>query len=141
MKEAMREWSQVHPEEAAARLAKRLQAREHRKAAVLLSSLIGPEMIAKAAERLDGLLDAEMPVVLGVGGGASEIEYVPDNRTRLEAIKVVAAYSEGTPIARQMVLHGDFKDLDAEKRAVMLGSSAVQEALMDLEDSSTALEG
>lgn len=134
VKEKMREWSELHPEEAAARLARRQTNREQRKLAAVLSQLIGAETINKAADRLDELLDAETAVVVGAGGGASNVEMVPDNRTRLEAIKVIAAYSEGLPVARQMVVYGDFKDLDEEKRALLMGSRAMQEALADLDE-------
>ena len=142
VKAKMRAWREKHPQEAAERGMARQQSRARKAAAVKFSELIGPEMVEKAAERLDELLNAEAPVVIGVGQGMSEIEMVPDNRTRLEAVKVVAAYTDGTPIARQFVITGDFRDLDAEKRAVLLDSPAVQEALRELEeDGELAFEG
>jgi hypothetical protein len=143
MKAAMREWSEQHPQEAAERLAARQRIREQRKAAVLLSQLIGSAMIEKAAGRLDEMLDAQAPVVVNLPGsveegkpvqGGQEVQFVPDNRARLEAVKIVAAYSEGLPVARQMVVNADFRDLDAEKRELLMGSSAVMEALGDLQN-------
>ena len=135
LKDKMCAWSEQHPEEAARRLAARDASRKRKAAAVKLSELIGEDMIQKAAGVLNDQLEATTAVVVPVGQGEGEIEFVPDNRARLEAVKIVAAYTEGTPVARVAVMHADFKDLDAEKRAVLMGSSAVQEALADMDES------
>lgn len=149
VKAAMREWAAQHPEEAAQRHAARDRQREQRKAAKVLSELIGPAMIEKAAERLDELLDAQQPVVVNlppvvddgkIVSGGQEVQFVSDNKTRLEAVKVVAAYTEGLPIQRQVQITGDFKDLTAETKNVLLGSSAVLEALADLDASGIQFE-
>lgn len=143
----MRNWSEQNPEEAAQRLAARQQKREQRRVAARLSQLIGPEMIGKAAERLDALLDAESPVVVNlppvmderkIVSGGQEVQFVADNKARLEAIKVVAAYSEGLPVQRQINIQADFKSLGEERKALMLGSSAVQEALKELDEEGAA---
>ena len=151
VKAKMRAWAEEHPEQAAKRRVARERMREQRKAATTLSQLIGTEMIEKAAERLGDLLDAQQPIVVNLPAsyedgklvpGGQEVQFVSDNRTQLEAIKVVAAYSEGLPVARQMVISGDFKDLDADQRDVLLGSASVQDALSEVDFSSLdALDG
>jgi hypothetical protein len=135
LKAAMRAWSEVNPEEAAARLAARQRHGERRKLVARFSELIGEEMIAKAGERLDEMLDATAPVVVGKGQGEAEIQMVPDNKIRLEAVRLVAAYNEGTPVQRQVIMHGDcFRDLEGEKRALLMSIPAMQETLAELEE-------
>ncbi len=106
-------------------------------------------MIEKVAQRLDEMLDAMHPVVLKendtAGGkatirGADRVQMVPDNKARLEAIKIVAAYSEGLPVARQLSIQADFKSLSEERKEAMLQSSAVQEALREIAESQNVKE-
>jgi len=134
LKERMRQWAIDRPDEAAQRKISRDRRREQCHALVRLSALIGrPEMIEKAGERLDELLDATVAVVVRDAKGVDQIKMVSDNKTRLEAIKIVAAYSEGLPVARQLQIHADFKDLDQEKRELLLGAEAVLDALDELD--------
>ena len=143
VKAHMRQWSVQNPEKAAVRAEERRRDGKNRKVRMMLSQLIGQETIEKAHMRLDELLDAEQPVVVNLPGevrdgkpvpGGQEVQFVADNKARLEAVKVVAAYTEGLPVARQINIQADFQSLDDERRALLMGSSAVQEALGELED-------
>ena len=134
VKELMRLRAAENPEEAARRLATRQRKGEQRKFMARLSDLISTqEMITKAAERLKESLDATVAVVVSDAKGAGQIQMVPDNKTRLEAIKVVAAYTEGLPVARQMIVH-DFLDLNAAKRELLLSDPVIQESLDELNE-------
>lgn len=55
-------------------------------------------------------------------------EELPDHRTRIEAAKMVAAYKEGLPVARQVTLGGTFEELRDVLNAAKT-SPAAQEAL------------
>ena len=64
----------------------------------------------------------------------------PDNKTRLEAVKIVAADSEGLPVARQISIRANFVTLAEERKAMMLKSAAVQEALRELAEGENICE-
>ncbi len=140
VKAAMREWRAQHPQEAAERAEQRRRDGKNRQVRKMLSELIPETTIEKANQRLAEMLDATMPVAVNLPGsveegkpvpGGQEVQFVPDNKARLEAIKVVAAYTEGLPVARQINVQADFRTLDDERRLALLGSSAVQEALAE----------
>lgn len=141
VKAKMGAFAQKNPLIAAERTAARARAKLVGRFLPGVSGLFTDQNLERAAQVIVEQLDAEMPVVVAgeqtvtegkiVNTGQS-IEFVPDNKARMDAAKFVTAMVEGLPVARQINIQADFKSLDDERKALLLGSSAVQEALEDL---------
>lgn len=141
VKDKMTKWSESNPQEAADRTCARARAIRLGRMVQNVSGLFTDANLERAAAVVVEQLEATMPIVVNgpqevedkkVVNTGQRVEYVPDNKARMDAAKFVTAMVEGLPVARQMVINGDFKDLDADQRDVLLGSSAVLEALDDL---------
>ena len=138
VKDKMTKWSGQNPQEALDRTRARKEGGGGQRATPI-SQLFTAEDHERAAEVVRESLDAEIAIVVpGTKESPAYVEHVPDHKSRLEAVKFMAAYTEGLPVARQMVLHGDFKDLDADQRDVLLGSPSVLEVLGEMEEASVS---
>jgi hypothetical protein len=140
IKDKMRAFAEVNPEIAAERTVVRARAKILGRAVKSVTELFTDDDLRRVAETVRGALGAETSIVVPCGKGCADVERVPDHRARLEASKLVMAYVDGTPIQRQMVIHGDFRDLDDEKKSVLMGLPSMQEALEELDDESAVIE-
>lgn len=84
---------------------------------------VAPVVVREADSVEDGLL---------VGGG-QRVEFVTDYDARLKAATFITHMVEGTPVARQLNVSADWKDIDADRRETLLGSDAAHEALADID--------
>lgn len=133
VREQMRQWRERNPEQAAVVTSARARDRQFRAVASKFSALLGPAHIERAAEVVLEAMEATSPVVTGEGPGMSSVEtYVPDHRSRLKAAEMVAHFTEGMPVARQINVSATWADFDSERRAVIMGLDSIREAMEDV---------
>jgi hypothetical protein len=95
------------------------------KKAITISELLTEQ---DQADNVRVLREAKMATHRIFDPATKQLIEVPDHKTRLAAITLELAYTEGRPVERQVQLSGDFEDLQSLLDA-MKHSPAAQESL------------